>query len=64
MIRKRSFRKGGWGVFPTHVITIHDREQIAGDRLVTSLGGPGCITSSQENKKKNNNANDVLRAGT
>jgi len=50
-------------VFPTHVITIHDKGQIAGDRHVTSLGGLGCITSSQENKKKNN-ANDVLRVGT
>jgi len=50
-------------VFPTHVITIHDRGQIAGDRLV-SLGGSGCITSSQENMKKNNNADDVLRVGT
>jgi hypothetical protein len=48
-------------VFPTHVITIHDRGQIA-DRLVTSLGGPGRITSSQEKKEKNN-ANGVLRVG-
>ena len=51
-------------MFPTHVITIHVRRQIAGDRLVTSLGGHSYITSSQEKKKKNNNANDVSRVGT